>query len=185
MQKYLVAGALAFCCVSAVHAANSTPNPDVKEAFVYRCVRGDHSVFYTNVEGGRSQTCTRLIELAMPAPGRPGLSTYRVLSYNSDPVLLYSTERLDLASNPRSAWLMLSFMHPMRYGAHGQLYTRTVAKFTVDCIHSIIEATSGYDYAVEGGRTVLVGSEPAWPSEEPAPETVADSIMKNLCGLKK
>lgn len=184
MRTYLVAGVIAVLGVSAIHAATTIVNPDVTEASVYRCVRGDNSIEFTNVEPSSGKTCVKTFTYGLPAPGRPGLSTYRVLFYDSEPVGLYSTERLDIVGNRRSAWVMLSYAAPLRRGEHGQPYTRTVAKFTVDCVRSTIEATSGHNYAVEGGRVVIVGPEPAWPVSEPLPETVADSVLKHLCELK-
>lgn len=183
MRKHLVALVTAFFGVSAVHSATSTLNPDVEEASVYRCTRGD-SVKYTNDDPKIGQACTKLFVYGRAAIGRPGLSTYRVLYYNADPVALYSTDRLDLAGNPRIAWVMLSYIAPLRHGEHAQPYTRMVAKFTVDCVHSTIGATSGYDFAVEGGRVLSVGPEPVWPVSEPLPATVTDSVLKHLCKLK-
>jgi hypothetical protein len=169
--------------VLAVSTATAWPasKPDVLTGAVFRCVRDDGRVEFTNLQQ-RERTgvvCTPLFDYYSTMPGR-GLAGWRAFYADKDLGLLIYDDRTRRTGNVVEGWVMLSYSKPQVMPHTRKIYNRAVAKMTADCdSHDLAASTIQARRTIGSGETIVGTLLPY--KEEAAPGTVDDVVVIEMC----
>lgn len=157
---------------------------DVVRGELYRCRGSDGAVAYVNnVSSAQSGTCKHLSDTFVPNPKRPGLHDYRVLQTWPELALLVGTQEFRVDGDRRTAWVMTSYAQTQAFGIGSRLYTREVARYTVDCQHDTLKIGTVSLYRANASDVVPVGfGNSPWKGRSNS-DSKAAAVAANLCGL--